>query len=103
MIDMKRPKPKKSDQSYDEYPYGLRLSLERQEIKKLGLDISKSKMGQNLTITAQGEITGLSMSERKGEDDDKTVSIQIKKLEIKNIPKSLYDDYRKQKKAGKLD
>jgi hypothetical protein len=107
MIDMKRPKPKKGTltkqpegaTSSEEYPYGLRISFERQEIDKLDLDVSKLKMGQKCSISGEGEVQSISMSENKGEPDNKSISIQIKAIEITwgKAPVSLYKGNRKGK------
>lgn len=115
MIDMKRPKPKKSaDKSAqpgvvtsEEYPYGLRISLEREELDKLKLDISKLKIGEKCAISANGDIQSFSISENKGSPDSRSISIQIKELEItwSGASKSLYNEYLQKKNAktsGKL-
>ena len=92
LTDMKRPKPKKEDAvqglmpaevGYDRYPYGLRLTLDTQELEKLGLKASDFKVGQSITINAQGSITSISSYETTGKNgDSQNVGIQIEKLDL---------------------
>ena len=71
----------------DEYPYGLKITLEAEELYKLGIDVEDSYVGENLTIQAEGHITSIS----KEGDDSKTLSIQITGLTIDKQKRTLGD------------
>lgn len=98
LVNMERPKPSDvksearlsgpiaTDGYYEKYPYGLRLTLRADEIKKLGLDVSKIKAGSNGSL--QAEIKFVEIESRDSLDNDgkttnnSSIDIQITSLEI---------------------
>jgi len=85
---MIRPKPKKNSDaicSYDDdrYPYGLRMSLETPELKKLRKSADSFTIGDVIDITAKGKVINIRKNlSVKGERDSEHVEIQIIKLDI---------------------
>lgn len=67
----------------DRYPYGLRLSLETPELKKLRKSADSFKVGDVIDITAKGKVINIrkNLSE-KDDNDSESVEIQIVKLDI---------------------
>ena len=90
MISMKRKKKSKKEMNKEmvvpmdmseQYPYGLRFSLQNEEIKKLGLDIGKLKIEQTGMISAKVEIIEISSNESAGGNDQRRIELQITELE----------------------
>lgn len=87
LTDMKMSKKKKAEteaapspSSGPDYPYGLVLNLDKDSLKKLGMD-EMPDVGEMCMIHARGEITRVSQS--AGENgEDKSVEIQITKLSV---------------------
>jgi len=85
---MIRPKPKKNSDaicSYDDdrYPYGLRMSLETPELKKLRKSVDSFTIGDMIDITAKGKVINIRKNlSDKGGDDSEHVEIQIVKLDL---------------------
>lgn len=70
----------------EEYPWGLRLTFEIDQIKKLGLDCSVDDL---VKISAIGKVTSVRKEEMAGDDKDRhTVEIQITDIAVKSS-----DDY----------
>jgi len=70
----------------EDYPYGLSISLEKEGLEKLGLDISDFSIGGTVDMVCQAEVT--SLSESAGRDGDySSVSIQITDIAMKQRPK----------------
>ncbi len=84
---MKRTKAEKKSTSdeatpvgYDEtedYPYGLEISLEKESLEKLGLNIEDFTVGGKVDIVCQAEVTRLHQSVSKRNDAHTSASIQI--------------------------
>ena len=93
LINMKRPKPKlekaKAEavvSESEQYPYGLRITLQNEELSKLGIQISKFDVDQEVNIVSKGKVVGLrqdASSDRSGEKKSTSMEIQITKLIIK--------------------
>jgi hypothetical protein len=66
-------------ESGDQYPYGLRIRLENEQLDKLGFD-ELPKVGEYVTITAECCVSSASQNERKGGEPYRTVELQIEKL-----------------------
>ncbi len=62
--------------SKDPYPYGLEISLEKESIEKLGLDIDDFSIGGKVNIMCIAEITSLSQSASKN-NENLNVRLQI--------------------------
>ena len=86
LIDMKLPKEKKKLEAIaiaeDKYPYGLRINLNNYEINKLGIDVSKLKVGSKVKVLAEGEITNIFIRQTMEKKEDKSMSIQLQKINI---------------------
>ena len=65
----------------EKYPYGLRLELRSDELKKLGLDINSFGVDEEVSIEAKGKILSIHSSESQGHKEQ-GVSIQITKLAV---------------------
>lgn len=82
---MKSMKMSKSEQekpmtvdapSGDEYPWGLRLNLEQQSIKKLGMK-ELPEIGSEVMVHAKAKVVGARMSE-----NEKSLELQITDMEM---------------------
>jgi len=94
LIDMKRPKEKKSSNmevaSVDEgerYPYGLRITLEDAELGKLGISVKELDVGKELSINAIAKVDRLEDRDSRNQGHNQSVSLQIVKLDVEK-PKS---------------
>lgn len=94
-IDMKLPKRDKKSENQpvacdeqEQYPYGLQISLEKDQLAKLGI-FDLIDVGDNVTITATGTTTSKRSNERK-DGKDISLSIQIKAIGVEP-EKSLED------------
>ena len=78
-----------------EYPYGLRISLNKESMEKLGMSLPG--IGDKVSIQAVGEIVAFSQYESDGHKN-KSCDIQIEELQIgskkeeKDASKSLYGE-----------
>lgn len=104
--DMKRPKVRQNVlkaetpmSDHEQYPYGLRLTLEEQELGKLGLSVKGLDVNENLSIKAVAKVSGL--EDRSFEDGRKrqSVSLIITKLDV-DRPKSKTMSYFDKQKEG---
>lgn len=64
----------------DQYPYGLKLHFNDDEIKKLKVDLSKRNVGEVVNIIAMGSVSKVEESDEYGYE--KTLGIQIKKISL---------------------
>lgn len=69
-----------SDYTGPKYPWGLELRLETNSLEKLGVDISKFKVGQELPMDIIGRVTGISINER--EDGERNACLTIVAAQI---------------------
>jgi hypothetical protein len=74
-ITMPSPTPR------DRYPYGLRVSFERDQVDKMP-KLKTFKVGDQVTLTGKGEVIELRMREEQGGEESWTVEIQIKKANV---------------------
>jgi len=66
----------------ERYPYGLQISLEKEAINKLGIDIKKLKINDKVTVTAIADIESIRQNKtRRGENQN--LRLQITKMDIK--------------------
>ena len=109
LVDMKRPKKSKEETAKmpemagesDRYPYGLRLTLEKEELEKLGLNPNEVSVGTACTIQAEGKIEEIAMRETTGKDmGRRSISIQIVKMVVSGGKKGKFQEYSEKKKAG---
>lgn len=93
LTNMKRAKGKET-RDYDgpvaigdeeDYPYGLQISLEKESLEKLGMDVSDFTIGGKVDVVCQVEVTR--MSESAGQDGDYSdVSLQITDMAMMHRP-----------------
>lgn len=88
MVSMKRSEKETKDMSQptpikkDPYPYGLRLTLEEEDLEKLEIE-TLTDVGKDVTVTARATVK--SVSSRQNEDDEKrhqTVELQITSMKL---------------------
>ncbi|MBU4317096.1 MAG: hypothetical protein KKF30_07460 [Proteobacteria bacterium] len=95
LIDMKLTKSEKKKRLIDypisirekkskgpEYPWGLDVNLEKEQIDKLGLDLRKLKVGDEIPVDAVLKIRSLSESEGES-GKSQNLSLQMIKLVVK--------------------
>jgi hypothetical protein len=75
------PATVESTQNETYYPYGLSITLEKYALAKIGMDVSDFTIGDELTITAKVEVTGLRESESESYTE-KSVDLQITDLDM---------------------
>ena len=79
--DAMKPQQAASDQPA--YPYGLRLSLDKSSLEKLGIGSEEDyEVGTECAIKARGSIVGYSMSKNQDGSESRCVEIQITALAI---------------------
>ncbi len=64
-----------------DFPYGLRITLDEKQLKKLGLPIPE--VGDYLDMRSFGRVTSCSMEQRNGEDCCR-VEIQIEQIAVED-------------------
>lgn len=89
LTSMRLPKPtKRSKVEADkppEYPYGLRISLDTDSLKKLGTSVSDLMAGQSVSLTAKAKVVSISASD--GEYKSESLDLQITDLSIEGTKK----------------
>ena len=65
----------------DEFPYGLQINLETEQIKKLG-GMADFDIDDKITIQATGSIIQIEKEKRQGGKDRNTVRIQIEAIAL---------------------
>jgi hypothetical protein len=99
MKSMKRVKDDNVDEPVDidtsEYPYGLKLHLDNDSLKKLGIE-KLPEVGAVMTLTAKVEVADISSSEGQDGEVHRGVGLQITEMELssskekKDIGEELY-------------
>lgn len=69
-----------SEDSGPQYPYGLRLMLDKAALEKLGIN-GVPEIGANFNIQATAFVIFVSASEHQGEEPHRGVDLQITALE----------------------
>ncbi|MBA3031012.1 MAG: hypothetical protein FP816_19670 [Desulfobacteraceae bacterium] len=94
LIDMKFTKSEKKKRLMDypcsigskhkgpEYPWGLDINLEKEQIDKLGLNLKKLKVGDEIPVDAVLKIRSLSESEGES-GKSQNLSLQMIKIAVK--------------------
>lgn len=89
LVDMKNTAKQAKEQtgapvssSREKYPYGLSISLEKEQIKKLGIKMDGLKVGKKGKLTAEYEITSISERQTQGGDDSQSMQLQITKMAV---------------------
>lgn len=87
LVSMKRAEKSESKElaPYEEpaYPYGLRICLGTDELKKLGIK-NLPEVGKTMKIMAVVEVSSISMSESQNGGEYKSVDLQITELALDN-------------------
>jgi hypothetical protein len=97
MIDMRRPKEREDEAKtmpeaaqIEPYPWGLRITLQTEELQKLGLKPKNFKLDEYVTIQAKGKVCEISESESVSSFDGshQTVAIQLEQVDLEFEDKS---------------
>lgn len=87
MINMKKSKEEIGEQdtavssNSEEYPYGLSIGLEDDQLAKLGFS-EPIEVGTVLTLKAMVTVTRCSVSQEQGRDKESYCSLQITDMEL---------------------
>lgn len=107
MIDMKldpsqrdSPMVETAETEGPEYPYGLRLDLNKESLEKLGKSANDFKMDDEMEMTCRVKVCGMSSSSYSDGDSYESVDLQIVSMEL-NSSKS--DDERINRMYGDDD
>jgi hypothetical protein len=87
--DRNSPKLMDSYGGGEKYPYGLRLDLNAEVMKKLGLT-SLPKTGTEVTISACAKVVSTSVNDRDGKSE-KRMELQITSMEVGGEEESAED------------
>ena len=90
MIDMKLTKKEAKEKTYPvvqpegpEYPYGLMITLDKDSLGKLKIDVDKCSVGNEFVLTAKCRVVGISSRQSFGNGGDyESVEIQITKMQL---------------------
>ena len=102
LIDMKQSaREKKEDMpmamsKYEgpDYPYELRVTLDQDALKKLGMKASDFKVGDKIEILASGAVDSTASNTRSskhGEHSNERVEIQLKRIHVCEPGHSIFD------------
>lgn len=80
-VELKKLMEGSSPEEQEEWPWGLRLRFEKEQIEKLPL-LDKLEVGDSVKISAEGMVSTVSNFERQDGEDDHTVEIQLKKVGV---------------------
>ena len=69
------------DVSGDKFPYGLRLSLEKEQVAKLP-QVKDFSVKDRVLITAEASVSEIRNFQRNGEEESYSVSLQIEKMDV---------------------
>lgn len=87
LVDMKYTKAEAKEEAAEytptgsgpEYPWGLQIRLEDEELKKLGIS-SLPDVGAEMTLTVNVKVTGVNESQYASGKSDRCVSLQITEM-----------------------
>lgn len=97
MIDMKRmPEPKAAtggtmltesacgpEAEKPQYPWGLEVRLEKDELAKLGInEANLPQVGASMKMAAYARVTQVRVEQMQGGDNEVCVSLQIEQMEL---------------------
>jgi len=102
LVDMKRPPRQKKEKPisvYSEpYFYGLRITLEEQELKKLGLNVNDFKVKEIVNIIAEARVENIESSMNASGRNNQSISLQIIKLSVQKGKRSKFREYYEKQK-----
>ena len=82
MVSMKRDRKEKKEaevapsKNYDDYPYGLSMSLEHDSLNKLGIK-KLPKVGKKVKLRLHAKVTRVSDSQSEDGRQDRSVHLQV--------------------------
>lgn len=102
MVSMVRKPPKKkralrealsvpeSTEAYEKFPWGLRVTLTDEELKKLGIDLKEMTVDEKITFKAETKVVEITQNQRStdvlgpayDEGGNRRLELQITGLEI---------------------
>lgn len=83
-----------------DYPYGLRISLDGESLKKLGIDMMD--VGQEVTLQGIGVVVACSMNSGM-HGEQKSVDIQLQQLDVQGEEKEATKSKQKtERKVGRM-
>ena len=72
------------DSEPDSYPYGLRIDLNKESLKALGLSVGQFNIGESVTLTCKADV--ITVRATKGRyDESENVELQITDLGFTNV------------------
>ena len=98
LVSMKLPKTKKTPTpelaatAREKYPWGLQINLKTEQVKKLGLDLKKLKVGQPVKISAKATIKALRQESAVDGKEFKHVCLQITDLAVDTKTGNSFDE-----------
>ena len=108
MVNLKRKKKKAEvkaqtapDMPREEYSWSLRITLETEELGKLGKTVNDFQIGGKIGFAAEGEIRELVKREKTDYGSKERVEIQITDLDLGPVPKpSKFQQFQKESNKG---
>ena len=102
LVDIKLPKKTKeelkkegmlmpSTENQEQWPYGLQIRFEKEEIDKIP-SLINYKVGDMVIVQAEARVTSISMSERQSGKEDHSVGIQIEKVSVEPAVKKKLEE-----------
>ena len=90
----------------DKYPWGLRLSFEKEQIDKVPL-LKDIKVGTKVIVTAEAIVETVRQSERQNGENSRSAELQITSIavnlkEVKPPEKMSPQEYREARKRGEI-
>jgi len=111
MTDLKLPKKntKGTDMPVgigerDQYPYNTRITLEEEQLAKMGDLFDNANVDEEVTITAKGCFSSKRSDQSQGGKKNRGLSIQIKQIHIEcksPLDKGTMDDFMKSRNKKK--
>ena len=81
MSKKKRKQVETVNPSNEEYPWGLGINLEIEEIKKLGMDIENLSVGDTVNLTAIAKINNISQSD-SSDGETQSIGMRLMKMRV---------------------
>jgi hypothetical protein len=88
-----------SDPSGDEYPHGLKVRLDHESMKKLGMD-ELPQVGKKMHVHGKGVVTSVS-SHKSDKHEDRHVEIQLHHMGVEHDEPKMGDTIEKRYKELK--
>ena len=93
MISLKRkPKPvktlKEMPMEPEAYPYGLKITLDKEELKKMGMELKDYVIGDTMTYKIKCEVVSMRSNEDMHSDSE-SMELQITHMDHNPHPKKL--------------